>query len=102
MLRAALAAPSRAFASRLIVEQSAWGVEPKQLAVWNEVQSALSPAAGEDEEEPEEADVAGEEWQASTAAKVFGADPEGVYLVKQVEGAYAGARAEADSPSTRR
>ena len=98
VLRAALAAPSRAFASRLIVEQSAWGVEPKQLAVWNEVQSALSPAAGEDEEEPEEADVAGEEWQASTAAKVFGADPEGVYLVKQVVtlGAYAGARAEAD------
>ena len=40
--QAALAAPSRAFASRLIVEQSAWGVEPKQLEVWNEVQSALS------------------------------------------------------------
>ena len=94
----ALASPNRAFASRLIVEQSAWNIEPKQLEVWNEVQSALSPPAGEEEEEPEEVDVAGEEWQASTAAKVYGTDPEGVYLVKQVVtlGAYAGKRAEAD------
>ena len=100
VLRAALDSPVRAFASMLVGEQSAWGVDARMLEVWNRVQKALSPPpVGEDEEEPEEVDVSNEEWQAEVAAAVYGeADPDGKFLVQQVValGCYSGERQAAD------
>ena len=96
-LKLAIASPARAMAMMLISEQTAWGVDFKELEVWNKVQDASAPP-GDEEEEPEEVDVAGEEWQTATATEIYGTDPDGIYKVKGVVavGVYAGERAEAD------
>jgi len=96
-LVAALQSPIRAFASLLVANQNSWGVDPKELAIWNDIIAALNPKPSEEDEEPEPADVESEEWQQQLAEKHFGeGTKDGVYVVRRIAkvGIYVGERAE--------
>ena len=90
----------RAIAASIVPLSSSWGVDAKQLAIWEAVQEALAPpAGGEDDEAAEAADVTSEEWQVALAQKLYGEEAKagspGFYEVKKVValGVYEGERA---------
>jgi len=110
-LREALTSPVPAVAAELLRCESAWGVEPDELACWKAVQAALHPAASEDAPEPEPADVSDASWQAETLLKLFGEedgdggtsppkDPALPYTLRRVAavGCYVGGRSAVPSP----